>query len=120
MNIEAETKVRLVMQAADAVKAEDVRVLDLRGISTFTDYFILASVFSQTQLRAAVREVRRLLKRAGEPPFKCDGEDSDRWVVMDLGDVVVHLFDPPTRSLYSLEQLWGDARTVDTAQFLTA
>ena len=113
-------KVRIITRAADDMKAEEVKVLDLRGISTFTDYFILASAQSRNQFRAVVREIRKRLSDAGLPSPRTDGEDSERWVVLDLGDVVVHLFDPPTRSHYNLEALWGDAHTLDTAAFLTA
>jgi ribosome-associated protein len=118
--IETEIKVRLVTEASDAMKAGDMLILDLRGVSTFTDFFVLATVVSRTQLRAVLREIRRRLKEGGESQVRCDGEDSDHWAVMDLGDVVIHVFDAETRVRYSLERLWGDARLVDTADFLTA
>ncbi|MBN1475667.1 ribosome silencing factor [Candidatus Sumerlaeota bacterium] len=120
MIIETETKIRLITEASEAMKAADLLILDLRGVSTFTDFFVLATVASRTQLRAILREIRRRLKEAGDIPVRCDGEDSDHWAVMDLGDIVIHVFDAETRVRYSLERLWGDARLVDTADFLTA
>ncbi len=120
MIITAEVKLRVVTQAADALKAEDILILDLKGISTFTDYFVLASVGSQPQLRAVTREIYRRLAAERIPSPRADGLESEHWVVLDLGDVVVHLFDAPTRSHYNLEALWGDAQRVDMANFLTA
>ncbi len=115
-----EAKVRIVARAADDLKAEDVLVLDVRGICTFTDFFLIASAGSRNQFRAILREIRSRLSEGGFTPPRAEDEDSGRWVVLDLGDVVVHLFDPHARAHYNLEALWGDAHSVDTASFLTA
>jgi ribosome-associated protein len=120
VTINTARKVRLIVQAAEDMKAEEIAVLDLRGISTFTDYFLLASVHSTAQRRAVTREIRKRLHEAGESDFRLDGENSEHWTVMDLNEVIVHLFDPPTRDHYRLEALWGDAQTLDAANFLTA
>jgi ribosome-associated protein len=120
VTIDTNQILRVAIKALEQMKATDVTVLDVKGISTFTDYFVLASAVSQTQLRAIRREVDRLLSAAGEEPLGVDGVESATWIVLDLGDVVVHVFEPHTRSVYNLESLWGDAEALDTAQILTA
>jgi ribosome-associated protein len=120
VTIDTQRILRVAIEALEQIKATDLTVLDVRGISTFTDYFVLASAISQTQLRAIRREVDRRLSEAGEEPLGVDGVESTSWIVLDLGDVVVHVFEPRTRSIYNLESLWGDAESLDTAQILTA
>ncbi len=119
MIIDPQEKIRIVTQAIETMKGEATTLLDLRPIATFTDFFLLASVQTQTQMRAVVREIRTRLSEADGPPPRVDGEGASRWMVLDLGNVVVHLFDPPTRAFYRLEALWGDAPALDPAAFLT-
>lgn len=107
-------------QVADDLKARDITILDLKGICTFADYFVIASVDSRTQMRAIMRDVLRRLSDEDLPNPMIDGKQSDHWMVADLGDIVVHLFDPATRVHYNLTSLWGDAASVDMANFLTA
>ena len=120
MTIDTQKILKMALEALDQMKATDVTVLDVRGISTFTDYFVLASAVSRPQLRAIRREIDRRLGEAGEDSPGVDGSESETWMVVDLGDVVVHVFEPHTRQVYSLESLWGDAESLDTAQILTA
>lgn len=95
---------------AENKKAEDLVVLDVRGLSTITDYFVLASGTSEPHLRAIVDEIVQKLEEDHHlRPRAQDGTWSSRWVVLDYLDVIVHVMHPETRALYALESLWGDA-----------
>lgn len=97
-------------QLAEDKKAENLVVLDLRKLSSVTDYFVIASGSSEPHLRAIVEEVReRIAEEFGLKPSGTDGSWQTNWVVLDYFDVMVHVMRPETRSHYDLEQLWGDA-----------
>ena len=90
-------------------KAQDVVALDLRGVSSATDYFVLATGTSDIQVRAIAEHVIDELARDGVKPLHVEGLDRARWVLMDFVDFVVHVFHPLAREFYQLELLWGDA-----------
>lgn len=92
-----------------ALKAEDVVILDLRGLSDVCDFFVLASGRADVQVRAAARAVRDGLAAVGQKPAGTEGEAEGRWVLLDYVDVVVHVLKPAVRQYYQLERLWGDA-----------
>ena len=92
-------------------KAEQVMALDLRGISSATDYFLLATGNSDIQVRAIAEHIMEELVRSGVRPLHVEGLDRARWVLMDFVDFVVHVFHPLAREFYQLELLWGDAPT---------
>lgn len=94
-------------------KAQDVLSLDLRGISSATDYFLLATGASDVQVRAIADRVIDGLKSEGIPPHQVEGMTAGRWVLIDYVDVVIHVFHPEPRAFYQLEELWGDADRVD-------
>lgn len=100
---------RIAAIAADR-KAVEVRVLDLRQIVSYTDYFIVCSGNSDRQARAIQEAIHRELKDAeGLLPRRVEGEREARWILMDYLDCVAHIFTPDARSYYRLEQLWGEA-----------
>lgn len=90
-------------------KAEDVTVLDVRGLSTATDYFLIASGRSDVQVKAIAESVIEGAKADGNRPEHVEGMDQGRWVLIDYIDHVVHVFLPAVRTFYQLEGLWGDA-----------
>jgi len=92
---------------------EDLVVLDLRGVSPMTEYFVIATGTSDRQMRALADELARRGKAAGHPAWHVEGRDSATWIVLDFVDVVVHLFDQARRSYYDLELIWGAAPRVD-------
>lgn len=98
-----------IFEIADDHKASDITVLDLRRLTSFTDYFIIATGMSDSQVRAIAESIRKDLKRAGKIPLSEEGFRSGRWAVLDYGDVVVHVFYHMERAHYSLERLWHDA-----------
>ncbi len=102
-------EVRRAARLALERKAGDVVVLDLRGISSATDYFLLATGRSDTQVRAISDHVIRELRATGTRPAHAEGRREARWVLVDYVDFVVHVFHPEVRSFYRLEALWGDA-----------
>lgn len=101
--------VRVCARLADDKKAEDIVVLDLRGLMYVTDFFVIASGGNPRQLHAIQSAIHQEMSQRGVRPIGQEGTGQDRWVLMDYGDFVVHLFDPDSRRLYDLELLWGDA-----------
>lgn len=97
--------------AADK-KAHDIVILDVRKISSVTDYLVICSGTSEPHLKAIADEIGRRLRETGIRASHHDGYPQSRWVVMDYGDVMVHIFHPELREHYALEHLWGDARRV--------
>jgi ribosome-associated protein len=101
--------VRRAAELARDLKARDVVGLDLRGISSATDFFLLASGRSDVQVRAIAEHVVEELKKEGVRPEHVEGLQGGRWVLVDYIDFVVHVFHPQARDFYQLESLWGDA-----------
>jgi len=101
--------VRRAAELAHELKARDLVGLDLRGISSATDYFLIASGRSDVQVRAIAEHVVEELKNEGVRPAHVEGLQGGRWVLVDYIDFVVHVFHPHARDFYQLESLWGDA-----------
>ncbi|MPV86540.1 ribosome silencing factor [Cardiobacteriales bacterium ML27] len=97
----------LALTALETLKAQDVTVLDVRNKASFADYMIVASGTSDRHLKAMADQVHIDAKKAGSPPLSTEGQDSRNWILVDLGDVIVHLMKPETRALYELEKLWS-------------
>ena len=102
-------EVRRAAEAALERRAADVVVLDLRGLSSATDYFVLATGQSDVQVKAIGDHIIRMLKEDGVRPAHIEGLEGGRWVLVDYIDFVVHVFHPGAREFYQLEVLWGDA-----------
>jgi len=108
--IKSEELAHLAAGIAADKKAEAIVALDLRNISSFTDFFVICSGTSEPHLKAIVSELQeRLRKEHDVRPLAVDGFPTSQWVVADYGDVVVHIFHHEKRAFYSLEDLWGDA-----------
>ena len=100
-------------QVAVELQGEDVVILDMRDQTTWFDYFVLATGTSRRQLHAMSEEIdHKLEDELGDQRMGIEGYRESRWIVLDYGTVVIHLFDEETRRYYSLETLWGDARQV--------
>jgi len=103
----------LCREFAENKKAEDIVILDVRKISSVTDYFVIASGTSEPHLRAIVEEItRKLREENGLRPRAVDGTVHGAWVVLDFFDVMVHVMRPDVRQRYDLEGLWGDAKRI--------
>jgi ribosome-associated protein len=100
----------LIADAADRKKAGDIIALDLRGISTFTEFYVICSGSSEPQLKAIVEEVQDVLRKEVQVKARrVDGFPYSQWVVADFGDVILHVFHESKRHHYALEDLWSDA-----------
>ena len=107
----------LCREFADNKKAENIVALDVRKLSSVTDYFVIASGTSQPHLRAIVEEITgRLRDDHGLRPSRSEGSTNGSWVVLDFFDVIVHVMHADTRQRYDLEGLWGDAKPVKPAK----
>jgi ribosome-associated protein len=99
--------------AAGGKKARDIIVLDMRGISSITDYFVICSGTSDRHVKAISGAVVADLSGEGARCYHGEGWADARWIVLDFGDTIVHVFQDEARSYYGLERLWGDARRVE-------
>ena len=101
-------------RVADDNRGQDIKVIDLREVTPVFDFFVIATGSSKRQLHAMSEEIDRVFeKELGQHRLGIEGYVEGRWVLLDYGDVVIHLFDAEAREYYSLEQLWGDARQVE-------
>jgi ribosome-associated protein len=113
--VETQTPSWLVaVRAAESKKAADIKVLDLTGITSFADYFVLCTGANPKQVLAISDEVGlRMKHEAGELPISVEGYTQAEWVLADYGDLLIHVFSPKAREYYSLERLWRNAKIVD-------
>ena len=105
---------RVATQAAEEKQAKDLRVLDLRDVTSFADYFIICNGTNTRQNQAISDEIEAQLKKLGEYPNSIEGYENAEWILMDYGDYLVHIFTEKARQYYDLERLWRDARAVKT------
>ncbi|OPY57791.1 MAG: Ribosomal silencing factor RsfS [Pelotomaculum sp. PtaU1.Bin035] len=112
MPLSPQAMVNIVVQAAEDKKAEDITVLDIQGISIIADYFIICSARSRTQVQSVVENVQEKLEKEDVAALRREGFQEGSWVVLDYGDVIVHVFQETVRQFYKLERLWGDAQVV--------
>lgn len=107
-------------QILDGRKAEDVKAIDIAGVSILADYFLLASGGSSTQVRSLAEELEFRLSEVGAEPQRVEGMQTASWVVLDYGSVVIHVFHRDTRTFYNLERLWADGRVIELAELLAS
>ena len=105
----------LVVEALDDVKAQDIVRLDVRDLTTVTDYMVVASGTSSRHVQALVENVAEKAKEAGHRPIGIEGEDGGEWVLLDLQDALVHVMLPKVREFYNLEKLWSLGAATDVA-----
>ncbi len=104
------------MRAADSKKAADIKVLDLREVTTFTDHFVICTGANSRQIQAISDEIVLRLKQEGEYAQSTEGYESAEWILLDYGDCIVHVFSEKAREYYSLERLWRHAKTVEVPE----
>lgn len=108
-----ENLLQIAYKALDDKRAEDIVVLNMQNISLLADYFIICHANSDRQAQAIAREVQDKAQENGFDIKRIEGFDSARWILVDIGDVVVHVFHKDERAFYNLERLWGDAPQLD-------
>jgi len=109
---------KIAARAVDDKKAQDIVALDISGVASFADYFLLCSGDSTRQIQAIANEVEEKLAAAGYRPAHVEGYANAEWVLLDYMDMVVHVFSRKAREYYDLERLWRDARSIDVAPLL--
>lgn len=107
---------RLAYQALDDKKGEDIQVIDISQVSVLADYFIIANGNSESQVRALVDNVEEELSKAGYEMKQREGYGFGNWVLMDFGEIIVHVFDKENRLFYDLERIWRDGKHVDFSE----
>lgn len=115
MNISKEIA-KLTYKALDDKKAEDIKVIEIGNITVIADYFIIANGTNSSQVQALVDNVMEELSKHGYEPKRIEGIRSASWILMDYGDVVVHIFSKEDRLFYDLERIWRDGKTVAKEQ----
>ena len=109
---------KLAVEALEEKKGEDVKIIDIEGVSVIADYFVLASASNANQTQALVDNVEEKLFKAGYECHQKEGSMSSTWVLMDYGDVIVHVFSKEDRLFYDLERIWRDGKIVESVDEL--
>jgi len=116
LEFDAEQRATRIAQAAMERRAEDVVVLDMRGLMSICDFFVVCNGRSRLHVEAIADEVEEQMREMGVKPWHREGIPDSSWVITDYGDVVVHVFEPEARVFYNLEGLWGDAPRLDVPE----
>jgi len=103
---------RALVQTLEEKKAENIVLMDLRGLSVFTDFFVICSGTSERMLRSLLKTARDTLKQQFSIKGSVQGEPSNGWIAVDYGSFVLHLFSPEQRNFYLLEELWAEGKTL--------
>ena len=103
---------RAAVDAASDKKASDVLLLDIREVTTFADYFVICSGSNHRQIQAIAEAIDEQLSSQGAHLFHREGDAETGWILLDFGDVIIHILGPKEREYYDLERLWSDAKTV--------
>ena len=112
---QAKEMAKLAVKALEDKKAEDVKIIDIRDVSTIADYFIIANGSNQNQLQAMRDAVDEALYKAGYHAKQIEGNSYSNWILMDYSDIIVHVFSKEDRLFYDLERIWKDGKEISAA-----
>lgn len=112
--MESREMAKLVVKALEDKKGEEIRIIDISEVSVLADYFIIANGSNRSQVQALSDNVTEVLGRAGVNTKQVEGYDSANWILLDFGDVIVHVFDKENRLFYDLERIWRDGKLLET------
>ena len=104
---------KLAIEALEDKKAEDIKIIDISEVSVLADYFIIAGGNNSSQIQALFNNAEEKLGKAGFPCKQIEGYETANWILMDFGDVIIHIFDKENRLLYDLERIWRDGKLVE-------
>ena len=110
--------VKIAVHALEEKKGEDIKIIDINGVSVIADYFVLASASNLNQLQALVDSVEEELFKSGYECKQKEGNMTSTWMLMDYGDVIVHVFSKEDRLFYDLERIWRDGKVLESADEL--
>lgn len=113
MNENSLKMAKLAIDALEDKKAEDIKIIDISEVSVLADYFIIAGGNNHSQIQALCNNVEEKLGREGHPVKQIEGYDTANWILMDFGDVIIHIFDKENRLLYDLERIWRDGKLIE-------
>jgi ribosome-associated protein len=116
--LEPEDAVKIAVRAASDKKADDIVLLDLREIASFTEFFLICTGANPRQVQAISDSVGEQLRNEGKRPLHIEGYSSAEWILLDYGDFIVHVFSGTSRRFYDLERLWRDAKRVEIGDAL--
>lgn len=105
--------VKMAVSALEDKKGEDIRIIDIHNVSVMADYFIISSGSNENQVKAMVDHVQEILHKAGCECKQIEGYHSANWILMDYGDIIVHVFCREDRLFYDLERIWRDGKTIE-------
>ena len=111
--MENKEKVRLIVEAIEEKLGENIRIINIEGISMIADYFIIASANNSNHLDAVSEEIQKKLEQSGIVPKHIEGTKNASWILLDYQDIVIHIFDKETRIFYDLERIWRDGKIED-------
>jgi ribosome-associated protein len=114
-NTENTRFLKTAVKAANDKFGEDITALNIGGVSTLADYFVIVTGRNANQIKAIADEIDRKLREEGLDARHIEGYNGANWVLMDYGLMIIHIFDAENRNFYSIERLWGDAETIDAA-----
>ena len=109
---------QIACKAIDDKKGQDIKVIDIHNVSVIADYFVIASGTNSNQVQAIVDNVEEQLGRAGFEAKQIEGNRNSSWILMDYGDVIVHVFDEENRLFYDLDRIWRDGKVLEMDEFL--
>lgn len=112
-------KMKKIVKVLDEKKALDIKVLKISELTVLADYFIICSAMSTNTVRSLADYVEEALQKDKIEPIQKEGKDGYKWLLMDYGDVVVHIFYEETRQFYDLEKLWNDAESIDISKIIS-
>ena len=114
---QAKEMVKLAIHALEDKKGEDIRIIDIRQVSVLDDYFIIASGSNANQVQAMTDNVEEILGKSGYEPRQIEGYRNANWILMDYGDIIVHVFCREDRLFYDLERIWRDGKIMEAGEF---
>lgn len=113
---QSKSMARQAINALEDKKAEDIHVIDISEVSVVADYFIIANGSNRSQIQAMADNVQETLGRAGYAMKQVEGYNTANWILMDFGDVIVHIFDKENRLFYNLERIWRDGKAIECSE----
>ena len=116
--MEQKQMLETIIKALDSKRAEDIQLIGIKDLTIVADYFVIANGTSNTQTKALADEVEFQLKQKGIEPIRTEGYQGATWIVLDYGNVVVHVFYKETRDYYKLERLWQDGEQIDISDYI--